>query len=68
MTTTQTITQNGSTFIIEEMFSMDTYPNLKGLGWTHFAKVRRPNGRKTYYANLMVDAKGTVANSFIVLI
>lgn len=39
---------------------------ILGLGWTHFASVSRPKGKKAYYANLLI-ADGQIVNSVVVL-
>lgn len=39
---------------------------IVGLGWTHFASVTRPKGKKSYYANLLI-ADGEIVNSVVVL-
>ncbi len=36
------------------------------LGWTHFAAIKRPNGKKLYYANLLI-VDGEVVNTTVVL-
>ena len=36
------------------------------LGWTHFAGIKRPNGKKVYYANLLI-VDGEVVNTTVVL-
>jgi hypothetical protein len=36
------------------------------LGWTHFAEVKRANGRKSYYANLLV-VDGAVLQTKVVM-
>ena len=36
------------------------------LGWTHFAGIKRPNGKKVYYANLVIE-NGKVINSLVVM-
>jgi hypothetical protein len=36
------------------------------LGWTHFAGIKRPNGKKLYYANLQI-VDGEVVNTTVVL-
>jgi hypothetical protein len=36
------------------------------LGWTHFAGVTRPNGKKMYWANLLV-VDGQIVDSMVVL-
>ncbi len=36
------------------------------LGWTHFAGIKRPNGKKVYYANLVIE-NGEVINSLVVM-
>jgi hypothetical protein len=32
-----------------------TFPNIVGGGWTCSAEVKRVRGKKTYYANLLVE-------------
>ena len=34
-------------------------------GWTHCASVKRPNGKKTYYANLVMH-EGVIINSKVI--
>lgn len=36
------------------------------IGWTHFAGIKRPNGKKVYYANLVIE-NGKVINSLVVM-
>jgi hypothetical protein len=36
------------------------------LGWTHFAGIKRPNGKKVYYANLLI-IDGEVVDTTVVL-
>ena len=38
---------------------------LKKNGWTHCASVKRPNGKKTYYANLVMH-EGVIINSKVI--
>jgi hypothetical protein len=42
-----------------------TAPSTVGGGWTHSAEVKRLNGKKTYYANLVVE-NGQVVHAFVV--
>jgi hypothetical protein len=58
-----TFTSNNATWKINEI--METSANIRQLGWTHFASVSRPNGRKTYYANLVVE-NGQILHSLVV--
>jgi hypothetical protein len=34
-------------------------------GWTHSASVKRPNGKKTYYANLVMH-EGVIIKSRVI--
>jgi hypothetical protein len=38
---------------------------IRNIGWTHCAAVTRPNGKKVYYANLMIN-DGEVLNAMVV--
>jgi hypothetical protein len=38
---------------------------VANLGWTHVAAVTRPNGRKEYYANLVISGD-TVLHAVVV--
>jgi hypothetical protein len=38
---------------------------LEKVGWTHCASVKRPNGKKTYYANLLMH-EGVIINSKVI--
>jgi hypothetical protein len=42
-----------------------TAPSTVGGGWTHSAEVKRLRGKKTYYANLVVE-NGQVVHAFVV--
>lgn len=36
------------------------------IGWSHFAEIKRPNGRNRYYANLLI-VDGEVVQTSVVL-
>jgi hypothetical protein len=36
------------------------------LGWTHFAEIKRENGRKAYFANLLV-VDGEIVDTKVVM-
>ena len=45
----------------------DHSDNFKAqLGWSHFAAIKRTNGKKVYYANLLV-VDGAVVDTTVVL-
>jgi hypothetical protein len=62
---TTTFTSKNTTFKIIEMKQHNDNFTAQ-LGWTHFAAVQRLNGRKTYYANLLI-VDGVVLNDTVVL-
>jgi hypothetical protein len=35
------------------------------LGWTHFAEVKRPNGKKSYWANIFI-VDGVIVQSKVI--
>lgn len=45
---------------------METTGIVRESGWTHIAEVKRPNGKKGYYANLFIN-EGEILNSVVVL-
>ena len=54
----------GQVFKITEI--MECNGVIASLGWTHFAEVKRPNGTKSYYANLMIE-NGEILHTTVVL-
>jgi hypothetical protein len=60
----QLFVNRGQKFRIAEI--MEHQGMIREMGWTHFAAVTRPNGRKQYYANLLI-ADGEIVNSVVVL-
>ena len=64
METNTTFTANNTIFKIVQIKTHSDQFTAQ-LGWTHFAEVKRANGRKSYFANLlMVD--GTLVDTKIV--
>lgn len=47
-----TFTSNNQLWKINHI--MECTGIIRDLGWTHFASVSRPNGKKEYYANLVI--------------
>jgi hypothetical protein len=65
METNTTFTNNNTKFTIVQI--KEHSDNFRTqLGWTHFAEVKRPNGRKTYFANLLV-VDGEVIQTKVVM-
>jgi hypothetical protein len=62
---TTTFTSKNTTFKIIEIKQHNANFTAQ-LGWTHFAAVQRLNGRKTYYANLLI-VDGVVLNDTVVM-
>jgi hypothetical protein len=56
--------KNQSWVIVEVKDHSDNFKSQ--LGWSHFAAIKRINGKKVYYANLLV-VDGEVVNTTVVL-
>ena len=63
--TTTTFSTNKDTFEIVELKTHNDNFRTQ-LGWTHFAAVKRINGKKVYYCNLFIS-NGEVLKSNVVL-
>lgn len=55
-----TFNKDGQTWRIREI--MECNGVIRELGWSHFAMVTRPNGKKAYYANLLISEGAIVAS------
>lgn len=65
METNTTFTSNNDIFkIVQIMPHGENFQ--RELGWSHFAEVKRANGRKHYYANLLI-VDGVLVQSKVVL-
>lgn len=61
---TATISLNNINYTIVQI--KDHGDNFKAqLGWTHFAEVKRINGRRTYFANLLI-VDGEIMDSKVI--
>ncbi len=58
-----TFNYNNQTWKINHI--METTSLVREMGWSHFASVSRPNGKKTYYANLVI-LDGKIVHSMVV--
>lgn len=56
--------KNQSWVIVEVKDHSDNFKSQ--LGWSHFAAIKRTNGKKVYYANLLV-VDGAVVDTTVVL-
>jgi hypothetical protein len=65
METNQTFNSNNDTFKIVQI-KPHGENFQRELGWTHFAEVKRANGRKHYYANLLI-VDGVLVQSKVLL-
>lgn len=65
METTQTFINSNTKFKIAHIIE-HTSEVITSMGWTHYAAVQRMNGRKTYYANLMI-VDGEILHSTVVM-
>lgn len=65
METNTTFTFNGITYKVTKIKTHSAEFNAQ-LGWTHFAELKRANGRRSYLANINV-IDGEVAQMKVVL-
>ena len=65
METNTTFINNNTKFIILQMKEhLDTFSTK--LGWSHYAEVKRANGRQTYFANLLI-VDGAILQTKVVM-
>jgi hypothetical protein len=64
MVGTKFSSKNQSWVIVEVKDHSDNFKAQ--LGWSHFAAIKRTNGKKVYYANLLV-VDGAVVDTTVVL-
>jgi hypothetical protein len=65
METNTTFINNNTKFSIVQI--KEHSDNFKTqLGWSHFAEIKRVNGRKTYFANLLI-IDGAVVQTKVVM-
>jgi hypothetical protein len=60
----KTFSNKGQNFKVAEI--MVATGIIAEMGWTHFAAVKRPNGSKSYYANLVI-VNDEIVHSVVVL-
>jgi len=58
-----TFNASNQNWVVRDILEADGM--IRNIGWTHCAAVTRPNGKKVYYANLMIN-DGEVLNAMVV--